>query len=113
MKTPSSDRVLVVFGAVDAALRDDALLIEGDAASPPGHAIARIAAGTAFAAHPQGCLCCGARGTVAEALGRLYIARARGEVPFFRRVVAVVKDRAAFRATLTRDVLAAARFELE
>jgi hypothetical protein len=90
MNASSTDRIPVVFGAVQDVRPDDALLIEGDAAAPPGCATARIAAGAARAGHDQGCLCCVPRGGFAEALGRLYIA--------------------SVRAALACDVLTAARF---
>ena len=63
--------------------------------------------------HVPGCACCRPRSRVAAELGRMFLARARGEVPFFRRVVADAADAAAVRAALAGDVLVAARFRLE
>ncbi|MDE2573876.1 MAG: hypothetical protein KGL55_01045, partial [Rhodospirillales bacterium] len=61
----------------------------------------------------RGCACCLPRHGAAAALGALFLARARGEVPFFRRVLAVVRDAAAVRAALAGDVVTAARFRLD
>jgi hypothetical protein len=102
----------VVFADQASAGPDDALLIEGEAPAPPGRAVARFAAGPR-PWHAPGCACCVPRAAAAAALGRLFLARARGEVAFFRRVVAVVNDPAAVRAALAEDVLAAARFRLD
>ncbi|MCW3476830.1 hypothetical protein OL599_19875 [Rhodovastum sp. RN2-1] len=102
-------RVPVVFGAVGDAGAGDALLIEGDAPAPAGRTAARFAA---TALHVAGCLCCLPRSAAGAALGALFLARARGEVPFFRRVVAVAADTDAVRAALADDPLAAGRFRL-
>ncbi len=66
-------------------------------------------------AHPLGCACCLPRGPVAVALGRLFLARARGEAPLFDTVIAVTRGAAgaaAVRAALTDDVVTRARFRL-
>jgi len=100
------------------------LLIEGDAprdGDAPVHgaapatrpAVARFTLPVRIATHPLGCICCAPRGPVAEALGRLFLARARGELPWFRSVVAVTHSAAgadAVRAALAGDVVTAARF---
>jgi hypothetical protein len=112
MNQPTDARLPVVFGEVAAAGPDDGLLIEGDAPAPPGRAVARFAAGPR-PWHAMGCACCVPRAAAAAALGRLYLARARGEVAFFHRVVAVVSDPAAVRAALAEDTLAAGRFRVE
>jgi hypothetical protein len=52
---------------------------------------------------------------VAEALGRLFLARARAEAAFFNGVVAVVATpagEASVRAALAEDQLSAGRFRL-
>jgi hypothetical protein len=87
-------RVPVGFGALAEGSPEVALLIEGAATpAPPGVAVARFEAGEGkvegVAPHAAGCACCVPRHPVADALRRLFQARARGEVPFFRRVVAV------------------------
>ena len=105
-------RLPVVFGDFSTAGPDDALLIEGEAPAPAGAAVARFAAGPR-PWHAVGCACCVPRAAAAAALGRLYLARARGEVAFFRRVVAVVHDPGAVRAALAADALAAARFRID
>jgi hypothetical protein len=66
--------------------------------------------------HPAGCLCCTPRGPVADALGRLFLARARGETLFFRLVVAITEDargRAAICSALKQDAFVSARYRLE
>jgi hypothetical protein len=115
MVESSDDRVPVRFGSVDAAGPDAALLVEGDAVVPAGHAVVQIRLGPGLTGHPFGCACCVPRGPVAEALGRLFLARARSEVAFFRSVVAVVATpagEAAVRAALAEDQVSAGRFRL-
>jgi hypothetical protein len=115
MVESSDDRVPVRFGSAEAAGQDDALLVEGDTVAPPGHAVALFRLGPGLTGHPFGCACCVPRGPVAEALGRLFLARARGEVAFFRSVVALVATpagEAAVRAALAEDQVSAGRFRL-
>jgi hypothetical protein len=113
MVESSDDRVPVRFGSGDAAGPDAALLVEGDAA-PFGHAVARFKLAPGLLGHPFGCACCVPRGPVAESLGRLFLARARGEVAFFRSVVVVATPagEAAVRAALAEDQVSAGRFRL-
>lgn len=105
-------RVPVRTGRVEEAGTEVALLIEGGVAVPAGVAVARIAA--IPAQHAPGCACCVPRGPIAEALARLFIARARGEVPFFREVVAVLDDTslAGLHQALETDPLLAGRYRL-
>jgi hypothetical protein len=65
--------------------------------------------------HAIGCACCLPRGPAAQALGHLFLARARGDVPFFREVLAVAvttPGEAAVRAALAEDPVVSARFRL-
>lgn len=65
--------------------------------------------------HPPGCACCGARAPLALALDRLFLARVRGEMPFFRAItIACAGDgaRAAARDTLEHDPVVASRFRI-
>jgi len=105
-------RILVRFGAAaDAGMA--ALLVEDGAAVPPGRSVARFAVPTT--AHVLGCACCVARSPAALALGRLFLARARGEAALFDAVVAVTRTPAgvaAVRAALEQDVVTRARFRL-
>lgn len=90
-----------------------ALLLESDAPAPSGWTVARF--DLPRTAHRTGCACCLPRGPVAEALGRLFLARARGEVPFFRRVLArpvSEAGREALIAALADDPLVSGRFRL-
>jgi hypothetical protein len=66
--------------------------------------------------HIAGCGCCVARSLVAEALGRLFRARAVGEVPFFTRLGVVPASpggEAAVRQALATDGLASACYRVE
>ncbi len=104
-------RIPVVLGGV--AGKGDAVLLEGEGVLPAGVAAARfmVSAG----GHAIGCACCVPRSDAARALGRLFLARARGEVAAFRRVVAVTTSeagRAAVKAAVAGDVVASARFRL-
>jgi hypothetical protein len=104
-------RIPLIFGRVEDAGPDDALLIEGDDPVVVAGAVARIAPAV-VAGHAPGCACCLPRSPIATALGRLFLARARGEVPFFRRVVVVVADDVQIRATIAGDPLVSGRFRL-
>ncbi len=88
-----------------------AALIEGD--GPTGGSVAHFVLPTT--AHGLGCACCLPRGPAAIALGRLFLARARGEAPLFDTVVAVTRTpagEAAVRAALADDLVTRARFRL-
>ncbi len=103
-------RIEVVLGG--AAREGDAVLLEGEGALPAG-AGARFS--VAAGGHAIGCACCVPRSDAGRALGRLFLARARGEVGMFARVVAVVTSeagRAAVVVAVEGDVVASARFRL-
>lgn len=102
-------RIPVVFGLLSDLQPTDALLTDAPDA-PAGVPTARL--GPETPGHPPNCLCCVPRGEAGEALGRLFQARARAEVAFFRRVLAVVDDQAAIRQAVLNDRLAAAWFRL-
>jgi G3E family GTPase len=64
----------------------------------------------------SGCLCCTVRGDLVNALRDLFLKRARGEVPQFKRVVIEttgLADPAPVLHTLMNDPLVAARFRLD
>ncbi len=68
------------------------------------------------AGHVAGCTCCVTRSPVAEALGRLFRARAVGEVSFFTRlgvVPASAAGEASLRQALETDGLASACYRIE
>jgi hypothetical protein len=77
----------------------------------PGDVVAN-AAPTASFGHAIGCGCCRARAPLADALARLFLARARGEIAFFARVVVpcAPNDESALAALLAADPVTAARF---
>jgi hypothetical protein len=102
-------RVPVVFGTVAEARPDDALLIEGDGPVPEGRVVVRIT-GDATPAHAAGCVCCVPRSAAGSALAGLFLARGRGDVAFFRRVMAITEDPAGIRAALEEDLLASGWF---
>ena len=104
-------RIPLVFGRVEDAGPDDAVLMEGDGPVAVAGAVVRIAPAP-VADHAPGCACCLPRPPVAAALGGLFLARARGEVPFFRRVVVVVADDVQIRAEIAGDPLVSGRFRL-
>jgi hypothetical protein len=115
MVQPTDDRVRVRFGSANAAGPHEALLVESESPVPAGHAVARFRVSTGLPGHRMGCPCCSPRGPVAEALGRLFLARARAEAPFFNAVVVVVATpagEASVRAALAEDQLSAGRFRL-
>lgn len=111
----TDSRLWVRFGTLQDAAPEEALLLEGDLpADRP--AAARFSVAPRLGSHPAGCPCCAPRGPVALALGALFLARARGELPWFRSVVAVTRTAsgaAAVRAALAEDAVTAARFRLD
>jgi hypothetical protein len=106
-------RIPVYLGPATPADDGVALLIEGTLAHTDHPAESFTPEPTG---HAPGCACCVARGPAAIALDRLFQRRARGEVPFFRRVIAVTAspegDLAVWSA-LRDDPLASARFRLD
>lgn len=95
MTRHSDHRVPVVFGPGETAKPSDAVLT----AQPD-------------APHKAACLCCVPRGKLLESLGNLFIQRARGDVPWFDRVIIDTDDENACRALFSNDSLIAARFRL-
>lgn len=107
----SDGRIPVVIGGTAGA--GDAVLVEGDGALPAAAAAARFT--LAGGGHAIGCACCVPRSDAGRALGRLFLARARGEVAAFGRVVVVAaseEGRAAVEAAVGGDVVASARFRM-
>lgn len=89
---------------------DIVALVEAGAQPPPGvpHAVF-----SPDQAHAAGCACCAARVGAALALDRLFLLRARGELPLFRRVLAVVASpagAASINAALSADPVVSARY---
>lgn len=104
-------RIPIVFGSLEQAGPEDALLIDGDAPAPEGRVVARLS-GSDAPIHAPGCLCCVPRSQAGSALASLFLARGRGDVAFFRRVVAVTEDRTAILSALQDDILASGWFRL-
>jgi hypothetical protein len=106
-------RVPLRFGSVSDAADGSALLIEGDTPAPDGVAVARFTGAAPAGPHPPGCPCCMTRSPAAMALAALFLARARGEVEFFRTAVAVCCTpgaESAVRSALQLDPLVSAWF---
>lgn len=105
-------RIPVVLGDLPDATAGDAVLFEAPV-RPWAGAAASFSPGQQ---HIGGCACCGGRVEAGRALGWLLHARARGNVPFFGRVIAVIRTeagRAELAAALAGDPLAAACFRAE
>ncbi len=104
-------RVPVVLAGFSEIGEGDAALVEGE----PRQVGDREGFVPVPGAHAPGCACCVARGPAAVALDRLFQRRARGEIGFFRRVVAVTAtaegDMEVWSA-LRNDPVASARFRL-
>ncbi len=114
----SDARIPVLIGAPDPGDAATALLVEGEPPAAPGRAVAGFVLAPSLhptARHPPGCPCCAPRTPAAQALARLFLARARGDGPPFAQVLAVPRTEAgaaAIREALAADLLAAARFRL-
>jgi len=115
---PDKDtRLPVRFGRVSNAGAAEAVLVEdgADGTDVPPKAAATARFTVPAMPHAFGCACCLPRGSVSVALGRLFLASARGEVAPFTAVVAVTHSAAgaaAVKAALESDVLTRARFRL-
>jgi hypothetical protein len=111
MNNEADHRLLVHFRQPAA---NEALLIEGLGVASPGAAVAHFRLARPRRGHSLGCACCVPRGPAAEALGRLFVARARGEVAWFAAVavLATPAGEAAVRAALQQDRLCAGRFRV-
>jgi hypothetical protein len=104
-------RVPVVFAPLDQAGEGDAVLFERVGTWPGGSA-----AFVPLPLHAPGCACCGARTAAGRALADLLHRRARREVAFFSRVIAVLESEAGRRdveAALASDPVAATCFKLQ
>ena len=91
-------------------------LAEGTAVVAPeglavgaGAVVERV--GAAPRLHAIGCSCCSPRAALAQALARLFVRRARGEVGFFREVLVALPRRDVEDAF--GDVLVSARFRID
>jgi hypothetical protein len=104
-------RVPLVFGALSDLRPDDALVVEGDEPIPEGVPAVRLSL-ESLAAHMAGCVCCVPRSAVGQALSGMFLARGRGEVAFYRRVLVITQDAAALRAALEDDLLASSWFRV-
>jgi hypothetical protein len=105
-------RIPILFGIQPET--GDATLVEDGQDMPAGGYAMRFSL-PATLGHKLGCACCTLRGPAADALGRMFRARATGAAPFFKRVVvlASASGEAAVREALARDVLTAARYREE
>jgi hypothetical protein len=106
LPTPDAPPGAVVLAEDGAALPGDAARVEHFAAPP-------AAGARPPGAHPGGCACCQPRSPVAIALDRLFLARARGDAPWFTEILAVTRTAAgrdAVAAALAGDSVTSARF---
>ncbi len=113
MKLASDMLIPVLFGDVQAE-KDDVYLTEGGAEPVlSGYAESFTLPPGKFG-HVKGCNCCTPRGPAADALTRLFRARATGCAPFFKRVIvrASPAGEAAIRAAIANDLLTTARYRL-
>lgn len=102
-------RIPVIFGAIADARPDDALLIEGDVGAPEGRVVVRLMA-DANPSHSIGCVCCVPRSAAGSALAGLFLSRGRGDVAYFRRVLAITSDPDAITEAIENDMLASSWF---
>ena len=114
MNSGTDMRIPVLFGGVARPGEADAWLVEQNtAALPSGYALSFALPAPLFGdRHGIGCSCCSPRGPAAEALTRMFRARATGAAPFFKRVLVLASPagEAAIRAALAEELLTAARY---
>ena len=109
-------RIPVLFGPAALAGTEDAVLLETRSAETVQAAmLVERFDETSHQPHATGCVCCTSRTELGRLLAGLFLARARGEVGFFRRVIVAsgspaVQD--AVRAALAQDPLASSCFRL-
>jgi len=105
-------RVPVRFGVIDP---EEAALVADGLPDPPACAVRHFAPEGKAPGHAPGCACCAPRLAAAEALRRLFLARAKGEVAFFRSVSVFAPPAAetTLRTALQTDPMLAAWFRLE
>ncbi len=107
---PQDARIPLILGRPDRAAAGDALLAEGDHPAAAACFTPAISSG-----HGAGCACCASRNAAGRALAALLQDRARGTVPFFRRVVAFTLTQAGRReveVALESDPVASSCFRL-
>jgi len=111
MDSGSDMRIPVLFGG--APTPDDAFLVEDGADMPAGYAVGFALPAQKFG-HVLACNCCSSRGPAADALTRMFRARATGAAPFFKRVrvLASAAGEEAVREAIASDVVTAARYML-
>jgi hypothetical protein len=112
MNSGTDMRIPVLFGGNTEAGDADAWLVEDIAAPPPSGYAHRFTLPANGFGHAMGCTCCAPRGPAADALARMFRARATGTAPFFKRVLVLASPagEAAIREALTKDVMTAARY---
>ncbi len=106
-------RIPVRLGSLGELGAGDAVLVQGAGEVGAG-AVERFEPEPL--AHAAACGCCAGRSAAAQALDRLFQRRARGEVGFFRRVLAVTSSEAGdleVWSALRNDAVASARFRVE
>jgi hypothetical protein len=111
MENSPDMRIPVLFG--DSSGETDAVwLVETGLQPPvPGHTEYFTLPPAKFG-HITGCTCCTPRGPAADALARLFRARATGTAPFFKRVIVLTspEGEAAVRQAIASDIMTAARY---
>jgi hypothetical protein len=106
--------VILVEDPSDLAGAGAAVIVAAPASPPPGATQAERF-DPMVAGHWIGCGCCTGRSAAAQALDRLFQRRARGQGPWFDRVLALAPAgpaRSMLIAAVRQDRLGAARFRL-
>ena len=106
---PLDARIPVILAGPSQAGTEDALLAEGD------HPLAASFTPTLVPRHGTGCLCCAPRNAAGKALAAMLQDRAKGRIPFFRRVVistVTQAGRAEVISALDGDPVASSCFRL-
>ncbi len=109
-------RIPVHFTPQAQAQAECAWLLQDDAPAPPDMPTARFHLPAVQADHPADCRCCQPRGPVVMALSGLFLARVRGEIGFFRHVIAITLNQQgedAVKAALASDPFLLARFRAD
>ena len=90
-----------------------AILAEAPPPVLPEGAVVMASFDLYLSSHPQACTCCVGRSPLSQALDRLFLARVKGQAPWFDRVVALLPGedtRAALDTALRDDAVTASRY---
>jgi hypothetical protein len=112
MNQTADTRIPILLGGKPGP--DDAVLVEDGKDMPKTGYAVRFALAGGKPGHMLGCACCTLRGPAADALDKMFQARARATAPYFKRVIILAspEGETAILTALDSDLVTRARFRL-